>query len=413
MLIYNLFPRLAGPYREWKKYIYKIKKMGFDWIYINPFHTMGYSKSLYSIKNHDTIDKIFCNKDEEPIENIKEFVTLCHQNDLKIMLDLVINHTAIDSHLNEKHLDWYLKQPDQSIVHPACYNDTLHRKIFWYDLAQLNYQDKKTTDELISYWKNYLKKLIAIGIDGFRCDAAYQIPPLVWKELIDYSKNLNPSLLFTAETLGCRLDETIATYHAGFDYIFNSVHWWDYQSSWFIDDFNATYQIPSIGFPESHDTLRVSKKNYNASENKNNSICQYLMAAFVSHGVMVPIGFEFGFQKALHVQETTPLDWEENTFNICCELTKINKLKNIFSFSGTLSTHNKGKLIVLKKENINQSSVLILNNSGEKINLSNFLKQNDYLFTHKIDSNDLKLSNIERDHEVRNNGITILVSHQH
>src|ERR1044071_2930431 len=52
MIIYNLFPLLAGNVRDWKPHLVRAADMGFDWIFINPIQFPGFSGSLYSIKDY-------------------------------------------------------------------------------------------------------------------------------------------------------------------------------------------------------------------------------------------------------------------------------------------------------------------------------------------------------------------------
>ena len=47
--IYNLFPTLAGTIREWMVHLPRIAAMGFNAVYINPFHYPGFSGSLYAV----------------------------------------------------------------------------------------------------------------------------------------------------------------------------------------------------------------------------------------------------------------------------------------------------------------------------------------------------------------------------
>ena len=69
---------------------------------------------------------------------------------------------------------------------------------------------------------------------------------------------------------------------------------------------------PSISFPESHDTDRLFQEVHgNEAAMKQ----RYLFSALFSAGVMVPIGFEYGFRRRLHVVNTRPGDWEQP--NIC------------------------------------------------------------------------------------------------
>ncbi|NIR42418.1 MAG: alpha-amylase, partial [Gemmatimonadetes bacterium] len=50
--IYNLFPLLAGPVEEWAKHLGRVADMGFNWVYVNPFHYPGFSGSLYAVKDY-------------------------------------------------------------------------------------------------------------------------------------------------------------------------------------------------------------------------------------------------------------------------------------------------------------------------------------------------------------------------
>ena len=42
---------------------------------------------------------------------------------------------------------------------------------------------------------------------------------------------------------------------------------------------------------------------------------------------MMPIGFEFGFRKPLHVVNTTPADWEKTDIDLTAYIAKVNAIK--------------------------------------------------------------------------------------
>ena len=54
--IYNLFPLIAGPVSSWIAELPRIARMGFDWVYVNPFHEAGASGSLYAVKDPFRLD---------------------------------------------------------------------------------------------------------------------------------------------------------------------------------------------------------------------------------------------------------------------------------------------------------------------------------------------------------------------
>jgi starch synthase (maltosyl-transferring) len=80
----------------------------------------------------------------------------------------------------------------------------------------------------------------------------------------------------------------------------------------------------SISFPESHDTPRLcAELNGNIDGVKQ----RYLFAGLFSAGVMMPMGFEYGSRKALHVVHTSPSDWQINGVDLCSYIAKVNGIK--------------------------------------------------------------------------------------
>src|SRR3954471_23491623 len=52
MILYNLFPLLAGPFSRWGEHFSRASQMGFDWVFVNPIQELGASRSLYSIADY-------------------------------------------------------------------------------------------------------------------------------------------------------------------------------------------------------------------------------------------------------------------------------------------------------------------------------------------------------------------------
>jgi hypothetical protein len=57
--IYNLFPSLAGTIRDWMGHLPRIAGMGFNAVYVNPFHYPGFSGSLYAVKDYYRLNPRF------------------------------------------------------------------------------------------------------------------------------------------------------------------------------------------------------------------------------------------------------------------------------------------------------------------------------------------------------------------
>lgn len=325
MLIYNIFPLLAGKFTEWEKHLVRASDMGFNWIFVNPVQRPGRSGSIYAISDYYAINQKLVDEKspKAPYEHLKEVIAAADNLGLKMMVDLVINHCSTDSDLITSHPNWFLWETKKRIAHPFA--DENGKKVIWKDLAKFNYKSAWGENGLFQFFWNLVKSLVALGFRGFRCDAAYQIPKSLWKKLINKTKEMNSEVLFFAETLGCELDETLETAGSGFDYIFNSSKWWDFEAEWLMEQYGLTREIvPSIGFPESHDTIRLCEElDGNIAGLKQ----RYLFAALFSAGVMIPMGYEFGFRKKLHVVKTNPEDWEETGIDLTPFISAVNGMK--------------------------------------------------------------------------------------
>jgi starch synthase (maltosyl-transferring) len=324
MCIYNLFPLLAGTFSDWEHHCERAAKMGFTWIFVNPIQRPGRSGSLYSIADYFALNPAFFDSSSRkmPETQLKEMIKKAESYGLRVMIDLVINHCAVDSELLAQHPDWFQWDSPGNVAHPFADEDG--KKVVWTDLAKFNYYGNGH-NALIDYFSVLVQHLIDLGFKGFRCDAAYQVPNNAWERLINDSRKKNPGVLFLAETLGCTLDQTKNTVRAGFDYIFNSAKWWDFHGHWLMQQYHLTREtVPSISFPESHDTVRLCEElNGNVDGIKQ----RYLFAALFSAGVMLPIGFEFGFRKRLSVVSTRPQDWETTGIDLQEYVANVNKIK--------------------------------------------------------------------------------------
>ncbi|MGA7979212.1 MAG: alpha-amylase family glycosyl hydrolase [Chromatiaceae bacterium] len=325
MKIYNLFPLLAGPVTDWRPHLERAAAMGFDWVFVNPIQKPGRSGSLYSISDYFQINRALLppRSRKSPEQLVREMVRQAEGFGLRMMIDLVINHCAADSKLVKQHPEWFIREGTR-VAHPFCVEED-GKKVVWRDLAQLDHEHSPDAEGLLHYCGDIVEYLVGLGLTGFRCDAAYQIPTGTWRRLIERTRNAHPEVVFAAETLGCSPQQTKATAAAGFDYVFNSSKWWDFNSPWLLEQYELTRQIaPSIGFPESHDTERLfAESGHNVDALKQ----RYLFTALFSAGVMMPIGYEYGFSRRLHVVNTKPTDWEEPAVDLTDFIGRVNRIK--------------------------------------------------------------------------------------
>ena len=153
-----------GTFAAFQNYIPHLQSLGVDIIWLMPIHPIGELKrkgglgSYYSIKDYRDVNPEFGNLDD-----IQKLVDTIHDAGMLVILDWVAGHTAWDHSWVTDHPDWYIKDSDGNIIPPNP---------DWSDVAGLDFSNPDMLQALeddMSYWVE------DIGVDGFRCDAAYNI----------------------------------------------------------------------------------------------------------------------------------------------------------------------------------------------------------------------------------------------
>ncbi len=332
--IYNLFPLLVGAVDGWEPHLDRIAAMGFNWIFVNPFHYPGFSGSLYAVKDYYRLNPIVQGASKRSNDElIADFSAAAEKRGISVMMDLVVNHTAKDSVLAQEHPQWFEREADGSLRSPFAVDPNTHEKTVWADLAEIDYRDRPERAELIEYFGEVIQHYAGLGIRGFRCDAAYKVPKVVWRKLIRAGRKVSADVVFAAENLGGMLEEVEALRSSGFDYLFNSSKWWDFRQNWLLEQYEQFRSIArSVSFPETHDTPRLAAdlaaEGVTAVDDVERRYRQaYLFAAVFSSAVMIPVGYEYGFRRNLHVVDSRPDDWEKPAFDLSGYIGDVNRMK--------------------------------------------------------------------------------------
>ena len=177
VVMYQVNPRVFADSASLKAVtarIDSIADLGVNMIWVMPIYPIGEEKSKnspYSIRDYKAIASEF-----GTIDDFKALVAACHERGMGLILDWVANHTAWDNVWlkDQGHKDWYTQDSAGNIIFPPGTD--------WTDVADLNYDNREMRDAMIDamrYW------IVEVGIDGFRCDVADQVPADFWKEAID------------------------------------------------------------------------------------------------------------------------------------------------------------------------------------------------------------------------------------
>lgn len=191
-IIYSLYVRNfseEGTFKAILPELDRIKALGTDVIWFLPFYPngeiarKGTAGSPYAIRDYRTVDSHF-----GTLEDFDELVNQIHARGMKVMIDIVYNHTSPDSLLAQEHPEWFYHKEDGSFG---------NRVGDWSDIIDLDYAHR----ELWDYQIETLKLWASRGVDGFRCDVAPLIPLEFWQEARAEVEKIKPGTIWLSESI--------------------------------------------------------------------------------------------------------------------------------------------------------------------------------------------------------------------
>ena len=203
-VVYELNTRQAtaeGTLAAAEKKLPELKELGVDVVWLMPIYPIGVEGRKGTLGSYYAI-KDYCDVNPEfgTLEDFDRFVETAHGLGLKVILDWVANHTSPDHPwVTEKDPSWYVRDSvtGKTIV-----------EYDWTDIAKLNYANAEMRDAMASSMRFWLDR----GIDGFRCDVAFQVPQDFWSDVFTAFRQEYPRrLFFLAE------GEETFLHDAGFD----------------------------------------------------------------------------------------------------------------------------------------------------------------------------------------------------
>lgn len=164
----------------------ELRQLGVTVVWLMPVHPVGQLKrkgtvgSPYAVRDYRTINPAYGTP-----EDFRRLVRDAHRLGLKVIIDLVANHTAWDNPL---------------IRTPAFYRrDSLGRIVSpydWSDVAALDYGNpavRAYMTDVMEYWvREY-------DLDGFRADVAWLVPVDFWEQARQRLARIKPDIMLLAE----------------------------------------------------------------------------------------------------------------------------------------------------------------------------------------------------------------------
>ena len=172
-VIYEIFPRQysnKGDFNSITSDLDRLKNLGVTVLWLMPVHPIGQEKkkgtigSPYAAKDYYAVNPDYGTKDD-----LKRLVSEAHKRGMKVIIDIVANHTAWDS-VMMKNPAFYTKNDKGEIIPPVP---------DWADVADLNYDNAELRKYMIEMLKFWIRDF---DLDGFRCDVAGFVPTDFWEE---------------------------------------------------------------------------------------------------------------------------------------------------------------------------------------------------------------------------------------
>jgi glycosidase len=172
-IIYEINPSTfspAGNFAGITARLDDLQKLGVNILWLMPVHPVGQLNkkgtygSPYSVRDYYAVNPAY-----GTLDDLKTLIREAHRRDLRVIIDIVANHTAWDSVMME-HPEFYRHNAEGKIISPIP---------DWADVAGLDYTNAGLREYMITMLEHWLRDF---DLDGFRCDAAGMVPTSFWEQ---------------------------------------------------------------------------------------------------------------------------------------------------------------------------------------------------------------------------------------
>lgn len=191
--IYSVYLRSfsdEGTFAGLEKRISELKTLGITTLWLMPIHPVGAKNrkgrlgSPYAVQDYYGINPEF-----GTLDDFKRLLATVHGHGMKLVIDLVANHTSWDSKLITEHPEWFTRDSKGVIIAPNA---------DWHDVADLDYSNeglRRYMIDMLLYWVR------DVGIDGFRCDVAELVPTDFWEAAREELDRVKPIMMLSEGSL--------------------------------------------------------------------------------------------------------------------------------------------------------------------------------------------------------------------
>ncbi|HJG49006.1 MAG TPA: alpha-amylase [Facklamia tabacinasalis] len=372
-VIYSIFVRNfteEGTFKAVIPELDRIKEMGTDIVWFLPMYPLGEESrkgedgSPYAIKDYRSVDPNY-----GTMEDFEELIEEIHNRGMKVMIDIVYNHTSPDSILANEHPDWFYKTAEGHFG---------NRVGDWSDIVDLDYQHP----DLWNYQIESLEQWVKRGVDGFRCDVAPLVPIEFWLQAREAVEEINSEVIWLSESVHpgfireLRSKDMIAQSDSEIYQAFDMTYDYDvhdhfelylegkidieaYIERLKVQDYTYPWNYVKMRNLENHDHLRIRHRIPKDSE-----LMQWTAFTFMQKGSsLIYNGQEVLAEMTPSLFDRDPIDWESghDISEFLAKLAHVQKefvpLDGLYS----LEADNKTNTVTLNYKNAQQTFYGVFN----------------------------------------------------
>ena len=189
-VVYEIFPRnfsARGNFAGITAELDRLKQLGVNILWLMPIHPTGRERAKGTLGSPYAVRDFYAvNPDYGTPADLKQLVSEAHRRGLKVIIDIVANHTSWDSVLMSKP-GFHTRDKAGQIISPVA---------DWADVADLNYDNRQLRAYMTDMLKFWLREY---DLDGFRCDVAGMVPTDFWEAARAELERVKPDILLLAE----------------------------------------------------------------------------------------------------------------------------------------------------------------------------------------------------------------------
>ena len=300
-----------GSFKGVEAQLPRLKDLGVDVLWFMPMYEIGTEGrkgtlgSYYAISDYKKVNPEF-----GTMEDFQSLLDAAHAQGFKVILDWVANQTAPDNvWMSEKPADFYER-------------DSLGNAIWeydWTDTRSLNYENQEVwwaQDDAMRFW---LEK----GVDGFRCDAAGEVPADFWYGILPKLNKDYPDIYLLAEAERDNLANPLETFDANYAWELHHLLNGLAQGSKSVQDLKDYIGRDAARFPKeafrltftsNHDENSWSGTEFEREGAAANA-CAVLCFTLPGSQPLIYTGQEIGLSRRLAFFEKDPItDWSANEY---------------------------------------------------------------------------------------------------